>query len=138
MRIHTDKLTADDMFDALNLVKQYGRITHDVAFDPIVAYNSKTHNRAYEIQLGASNGGNLPEGYVNQYGKRQKTRRTRNAADPTLRFSATWHEWGWFIALLYYKDADARWGDRKNPIYSGKHDFHNKTRGDFAGVLING
>jgi hypothetical protein len=138
MRIHTDKLTADDMFDALNLAKQHGLIMHGVAFDPIVAMNSKTHNRAYEIQLGAFEQVGLPANYVNRYGKRQKCRRVRNAANPTLRFSATWHEWGWFIAILYRKDPDARWGDRKRPDYANSGDFHSKTQGKFAGVLVNG
>jgi hypothetical protein len=139
MRLHT-KLTADDLFDALRKVKDAGRMTGDVTFDPITAYRSQTHPRAYEIQLGALNGGGLPAGYTNQYGKRQKCRRTRNSnrGDSLHRFSATWHEWGWFIALLYRADPDARWGDRKMPVYKDRDDFHNKTHGDFAGVLING
>ena len=110
MRLHTS-LTADDLFDALNYAKQAGRITRDVTFDPITAYRSQTHPRAYEIQLGASQGGSLPADYTNQYGKRQKCRRTRNGNyTGELRFAATWHEWGWFIAKVFEMDPSARWG----------------------------
>jgi hypothetical protein len=145
MRLHTS-LTADDLFDALNLAKQHGLITHDVRFDPITAYNSQTHPRAYEIQLGASQGGGLPAGYTNQYGKRQKCRRTRNGNyTRDLRFAATWHEWGWLMALIYRADPNARWGSKASAAnmwgrggYQNRDDFHNKTHGDFAGVLVNG
>lgn len=136
MRIHSDKITADDCYDALNLARQRGKVTGDVTFDPITAYNSQDKARAYEIQLGASVPGGLPENYVNKYGQRQKCRRVRNSVQGSgsYRFSATWEEWGWFIAYLYRADPNARWGSVKYPVYKDRDHFHRETHGQFAGV----
>jgi len=130
MRLHTN-LTELDLWNALRKAVSDGHITADVWFDPIEAHGSSTHPRAFEIQLGASNGGNLPAGYVNQYNKRQKCRRVRNAANPELRFSATWHEWGWFLAEIFEMDPTARVGGKKNPVYNGRDDFDCKTHYQF-------
>jgi hypothetical protein len=130
MRLHTS-LTADDIYAALKSAKDKGLITQDVQFDPIVAHDSYTHERAYEIQLGAETGGGLPEDYTNRYGKRQKSRRVRNGSySPHYRFAATWHEWGWFMAEVFDADPAARWGD-KSWGYNGRNDFDNKTQWQF-------
>lgn len=132
MRLHTS-LTADDIHRALIRAKAAGHVTSDVGFDPIVAHNSRSHPRAYEVQLGASNGGNLPADYTNQYGKRQKTRCVRNAKDTTYRFSATWHEWGWFMSEIYRLDSSALWGaGPRSAVYGSESDFHFKTHGLFS------
>ena len=130
MKLHT-RLTADDIYFALANAKHKGRITQDVQFDPIEAAGSRSHLRAYEIQLGTATGSGLPEHYTNQYGKRQKCRRTRNSRNANLRFSATWHEWGWFMAEVFNTDPYAMWGSKKWG-YDGRADFNVKTSNQFT------
>jgi hypothetical protein len=127
MRLHT-KLSRKDITEALNQASYKRHISWTVVFDPMEEHKSTTHPRAFEIQLGSEFGGNLPDYYVNRYGKRQKARRTRNISVSTAyKFSATWEEWGWFIAEIYKRDINARWGGVKRPIYSSYGDFHSKT-----------
>lgn len=40
--------------------------------------------------------------------------------------TASWTEWGWFLARVFERDPDARCGD-----YRGKDDFHWQTSGRF-------
>jgi hypothetical protein len=131
MRLHT-RLTETEVASALDRAKKNNLITQDVFFDPIEERGSSTHPRAFEIQLGAENGGGLPEDYTNQHGKRQKCRRVRNGSySAYYRFAATWHEWGWFMAEVFHADPAARWGD-KSWGYNGRDDFDSKTRGQFS------
>jgi hypothetical protein len=136
MRLHT-KLTSDDVYAALSRAKRTGRVSSTVVFDPITAYNSKTHPRAYEIQLGTFDS-YLPFNTFDQHGRRMRTRRTRNTRNYTddQRFAATWHEWGWFIAEIFAADPSARWGGNpatsKHPWgYFSEADFSKKTSGLF-------
>ena len=134
MRLHT-RLTSDDIDWALQRAKLNGKIANEVGFCPIVAMNSQTHPRAYEISLSSPDYVPLPEP-VNRYGKTQKTRRrARNGG-----WAATRREWGWFIAEIFDQDPDSRWGTR--PRYDGRDskrwgyfdqaDFDEKTNFEFV------
>lgn len=54
-------------------------------------------------------------------------------------WSATWHEWGWFIAEIFKADPGARFDGNpeksKRPKYiwgySSPKDFHEKTKHEF-------
>jgi hypothetical protein len=134
MRLHT-RLTADDIYAALQRAKDAGHIAPAVEFNPIFATGSQTHPRAYEISLTSPEYVPLPEP-VNRYGRVQKTRRrARNGG-----WAATWREWGWFMAELFVMDPDSRWGtrprhdgrDNKRWGYFNEADFHSKTNQEFT------
>lgn len=129
MKLHTS-LPASRVLSALMRARKAGHVTPDVVFAQFEEHTSRSHAHGYVIQLGAAAGGHLPEHYVNQYGKRQKCRRVRNSSvDMDHRFSATYHEWGWFMAEVFRMDPTAVFGAVKPKSwgYRGAVDFHLKT-----------
>jgi hypothetical protein len=135
MRIHT-KLTDDEIAEALATCQYNELIATGVRFAEYSAHGSRSHARAVDVQLGTGTGGKLPEGYATRYGTRQKTRRVRNGSGgrgasvnyaTTLKFAATWEEWGELIAELFRRDPGAKIG-----YYTDVNDFHDKTDGAFA------
>jgi hypothetical protein len=148
MRLHT-KLTYEQVEAALRRAKNKGHVATDVQFQGtqpdgamsyrlIAEYGSRTHNGAFDVQLGVSKYDPyvpLPADYVNQYGKRQKTRRSTNGKHYT--WAATWHEWGWFMAEIFDADPRAMFGNRGKPGrpgwgYDGVDDFDQKTNWQFC------
>lgn len=141
MRLHT-KLNRGDINAALERAKIKKRIAPGVYFatNKPESHGSHTHDHAFEIQLG-SDGGDfaslVPASAKNAYGKPQKTRRPRqNGGGGELRFAATWHEWGWFMAEVFAVDPDAMFGNRGKPGkpgwgYDGVADFEEKTNYQF-------
>ena len=130
MRIHT-YLTENEIRLALMTAKRKGKVADDVRFDPIAHHGSRSHEHAWEAQLGSSQCGNLPDHYVNMYGKRQKTRRVRNGGYGEYRYAATWHEWGWFLAEVFDMDPAAIVGNGRE-AYRGQEDFDQKTKWKFV------
>ena len=126
MRIHT-YLTENEIRLCMLTAKRKGKVAEDVHFDPLARYTSRSREHAWEVQLGSSKCGGLPEHYVNMYGKRQKTRRTRNSSDMVLRYAATWHEWGWFLNEIFDMDSTAHVGR----IYKNRLDFDKQTKYQF-------
>lgn len=145
MRLHT-KLTASEVTRALGNVKAAGRITPDVRFVVFTASNSRTHEHAFEIQLGTHDKHSLPEGAVDQRGKKMRVRRYKNSGTGGAYsdgywgnshesiYSATWWEWGWLMRALYDLDPDARWGglSQYGWGYRNVNDFHVKTDHKFS------
>lgn len=148
MRLHT-RLTYEQVEEALRRAKSKGHIAGDVEFQGtqpsgsvsyrlIGQFGSNTHDRAFEVQLGVDRNlpyTPLPADYVNQFGKRQKTRRTSNSHKNTT-YAATWHEWGWFMAEIFEADPQAMFGNRGKPGrpgwgYDGRDDFDQKTNWQF-------
>src|ERR1700722_2690850 len=131
MRLHT-KLNRSEIHAALDRAKLYGHVADDVQFldtnkpdaqtyQVIAQYSSQTHDNAFEISLGVDKDHTyqpLPDNYRNQFGTRQKTRRTARIYGY---WAATWEEWGWFIAEIFKADPDARWGTR--PRYDGRDKY---------------
>lgn len=86
-------------------------------------HGSRTHTRAFEIQLGAVNRNSLPAGYTDQNGKHPKVRKYKNG---TPVYAATWHEHGWVLAEFFRLDPDAN-----GFSYKGEADFHRQTGNQF-------
>lgn len=146
MRLHT-QLTGPDVGNALLRAKKAGRVTEDVQFTVFGTYKSRTHAYAYEIQLGTYDKHSLPEGTVDQHGKKMHVRRFKNSGNSGASseygyyenvWAATYDEWGWFIAEIFKADPTARWGPKPKPgrtgygIYASPDDFHEKTHGNFS------
>jgi hypothetical protein len=139
MRLHT-RLTINQLYDALLAAQDAGHVTKDVDFKPSPEmHGSRTHNRAFDVQLGTYSKDSLPAGTKDQHGKNMKVRRYRNAGDsgatsgwhePSV-WAATWHEWGWFMLEVFKLDPEARFGSAKDWHYAGLDDFHRKTEGAF-------
>lgn len=138
MRLHT-KLDREQILTALVKAKAAGHVADDVRFERLEEQpSSRTHDHQFEIQLGVPKAlpyVPLPADYTNQYGKRQKTRRTTNGS--ANNYAATWHEWGWFMAELFEEDPESRWGsdpDRaRHPWgYFSQQDFDAKTDYQFV------
>ena len=130
MRFHTH-LSEHHLHTALQRAKDKGRVAEDVEFMVLEEKTSRTHPRAFEVQLGVRKNHPyrpLPENHVNQYGRRQKTRRTANGVGGW--YAATWHEWGWFIAELFELDPQSRWGSNRSGYFS-QDDFDAKTKWQF-------
>jgi hypothetical protein len=136
MRIHTS-LTYSDMWAMLVAAKQAGKITQDIDFTANSMYGSKSHLRAFEIQLGTYDKHSLPPGTKDPRGKAYRVRRFKNSGksgaysdggggpfgrcDESV-YAATYDEWGWFLAYLFAADRLAKAG-----IYDGAADFQRKT-----------
>jgi hypothetical protein len=140
MRLHTS-LTYTQVCDALNQVKHAGQVTEDVRFMVMDRHGSRTHPRAFEVQLGTWCQTSLPEGYRDQDGKLMHVRRFKNTGNRGASsgygcdedvWSATWHEWGWFMARVFNMDPHARFGSLKGWHYDGYGDFMRKTNEQFT------
>lgn len=124
MKLHT-KLNSHQIYDALTDVKLGGGMTKDIYFVQFAYENSRTHPNGYLIQLGTTDQHSLPSGKKRHY----KNRHYKNSGDhgsDTI-WAATYDEWGWFIAELFERDPNAKFG-----YYSSRDDFNEKTNGKFA------
>jgi hypothetical protein len=121
VRIHTDTLAYRDFFDAQDTVKrETGAPVFFHGETSLPRYRSRPRRQAYVVKLASD--GTLTRRRVN-YG-------TARYADRFDRpFSATWDQWGWFLAHLFTVDPDAIAGP-----YNGADDFHTQTRNAYAGT----
>lgn len=138
MRLHT-KLTYAQVYGALRQAKDAGQVTEDVEFIVLADHGSRSRPRAFEVQLGTYDQCSLPAGYRDQYGKLMRVRRFKNTGSAGASsgvlcgdrvWSATWHEWGWFMARVFALDPGAVFGG-KGYGYHGREDFNYKTGQDF-------
>jgi hypothetical protein len=127
MRIHT-KLPLHQIDYALMRAKTKGHVGNVIEFTALNTHGSRTHDYAYEVQLGSYSSGGLPAGAHDARGKPQKTRRRANGGPA---WAATWSEWGWFMAEVFKKDPKALFGSVTDPAYNDDNDFHDKTGGVF-------
>lgn len=107
MRIHTDKITAQDI----------RRLAPDGTTPEIVQHGSRKRLRAFRVTLSTAGG-------TDRHGnKRCYARRTGQpgSAGETAR-AATWLEWGDLVAALYKLDPDAIISP-----YAGVDDFLRQT-----------
>lgn len=131
MRIHTT-LSEEQLRESLARAKESGTVAPVI--EPIVLseFGSHTHPHAFEVQLGSQEYDRLPEGYLNQYGKRQRTRRRNH---PNTAWAATYQEWGGFLAEVFRADPDAMVGNPRGKAspwgYDGAEHFHELTNGAF-------
>lgn len=137
MKLHTN-LDYMGVAYALKKAKDDGHVTQDVCFQgSLVPHGSRTHPRAFEVQLGTEDKTSLPCGYTDQYGHKMNVRRYKNSgscgaasewATGCNVYAATWDEWGWFIAAVFDADPQARFDTR----YLSRADFDAKTGGKFS------
>ena len=117
MRIHTGKITLAHIRTALADEQAFGRIAPHVSFKTLSEHGSRTHARAFEIQMEAA--------------YRDRGRRTGNSGsygpmgDGT--YAATFDEWGWLLAALYKLDPDMVVGAQGSPVYDSADLFHDRT-----------
>lgn len=128
MRLHT-KLDHMDVAAAMERAKQAGHVSRDVMFMTFEPHKSRTHPQAFELRLGSWDW-RLPEGTKDRTGRNMPRRRPLNTRDRST-YAATWHEWGWFMAQVFWADPDARFGDLKDWHYAGYADFMDKTEDAF-------
>lgn len=130
MRIHTDRLTMSDLFDAAKIAR--------VEFDRLDQKGSRSRDRAFDFTLT---------------GESRRRPNNRGQGDPDA-YAATWDQWGVFLGVLfdrdpkmvtpYYKDAaefDYRTDYRFNPDGNDRgrngyepNDMHGDHTFRFAGV----
>jgi len=109
MRLHTNVLHESTIYD---MVKGWGRNPlpgkADITVGALTVHGSRTHARAFELQL-AGNG-------------------ISGGAYGGLNFTtATWDEYGIILAKLFMIDPNMRVGGAKNPVYEDAGDFHQIT-----------
>lgn len=110
MRIHSEKITAQDIFAA---TKANGMTGVDAA---VMSHRSHTHTWAFEVTLTGNSG------------RRVNTGTSGGHAED---HAATWDEWGIFLAHLFAVDPQARVGGAKYPVYADAEEFHDVTYGRF-------
>ena len=147
MRIHTDHHTAESIRAALRIAQDAGLIHPGVIVAKLDEHGSRSRRRAYEVQLGAPSGTpsflaadgreyltNLITGYggdpdsAERAARRAARRFSRNGygtAPADSPMTATWHEWGYFLAALFAAD-----GDMSTGPYSDSYDFAVETAGE--------
>lgn len=139
MILHTS-LSQRQVRMALTRAQAAGLVTPDVGFAVFGPRRSRTHQLAIEVQLGTTDKHSLPEGTVDQRGKRMRVRRYKNSGSHGAAsewaigrslYAATWHEWGWFMAGIFTADPRARFGGLTGWGYKDAADFHVKTGGLF-------
>lgn len=147
MRIHTS-LTAKDIHTILKAQKNAGRIGDTVDFAVFESHNSRTHDRAFEVQLASSTCESfIPAGlkeFATTQGapkvalSRASRRRARNnnvSAHATHNYAPSWHEWGHFIAGIFDADSSAKVGsynDIDSFIYQTGTQFRSPREIDYA------
>lgn len=128
MRLHTS-LTDNEVMATLVRAKGAGHVTANIGFAGWGRHGSRSHARAFEIQLGTWDKNSLPAGYTDQRGRTMNVRKYANSghARADAVYAATWREWGWFMAEVFAADPSAKFGP-----YDGRCDFNNKTHGEFC------
>lgn len=104
MKLHTDSLTRQDIRNALQAAKNAGNVDSRVYFTTLDERGSRSHSRAYEVQLGWM-GDKVPGD-----GRRWKNSGS-SGADSV--YAAFYDEWGWFILELYRLDPELVFGHYK-------------------------
>ena len=141
MRIHSDIITTGHVVRALNAAKSAGLVADCVYVDRLTTHGSRKRKGAVDVTLGSTSGeswisqqvlGFLEDhGATRQQVNKAKRRASRSGglggagASPELGRSATWHEWGAFIAELFAIDPEAIIGQ-----YDKADSFHWQTYND--------
>ncbi len=109
MRIHTDKLTRQDLFAALPC---------RVDIDEAMEHGSRKRSHAFEVRLIVWDGG---KGTSHPYRRNSGQYGADNAG-----YAATYDEWGWWLAELFDRDPEMIAAQ-----YKGRSDFHTQTSGNY-------
>jgi hypothetical protein len=118
MKLHSNNITEQDIRDALKTEKESGRIAPTVTFKVLDPKGSRSHVRAFEVQLHSWD-------YVPRDGRRRGNDGAYGAMQEY--WAATYDEWGFFLAALYRVDPNMVCGTVKNPVYADEYDYTWKT-----------
>jgi hypothetical protein len=128
MKLHTNVLTEQDIRDALESEKASGRIAPYVRFKVMDPKGSRSHMRAFEVQLESVD-------CIARDGRRRGNDGAYGAMQEM--WAATYDEWGFFLAALFRVDPDLICGTVKNPVYDGVDDYNEKTAETYTlGALL--
>lgn len=111
MKLHSDKISTQDIREALETARAKGKIVGDTELLVLEEQGSRKRENGWEVRLGVKH----RDGVHNR-------RNMNNTA-----YSATWEEWGWFIVELFELDIDLEFGS-----YTSYNEFHTQTRYNFA------
>lgn len=134
MRLHT-YLSADEIIACLNRARLNDRVAFDVRVVTVDVYKSRTHHHAFEVNIGVPGDTYmpLPKGAYNKDGTTVDQRKRTAGIGPSRKvWSATWSEWGWFLAELFSADPAARVVDRNRGDFNGRDEFHARTFHEFT------
>lgn len=121
MKLHTNTLTSQDVRNALATAKEDGHITRDIEFVVFNSAGSRSHKRAFELQLGT------PDKYSGPTNSRHH--KNSGVAGASHIYAATYAEWGWLIDALFDLDESLVFGP-----YKSRQDFDTQTRDAFVKV----
>lgn len=113
MRLHTNKLTWQDISKALQTAKQSGNVASHIHFESQSEHGSRSHARAFEIQLGT---------YSKLPGDKRRYKNSGQYGASNV-YAATYDEWGYFIKELFVLDPELVFGH-----YKSQADFNNQTK----------
>jgi hypothetical protein len=117
MRLHTNSLEWSDLYKALNSAKGKGLVASHIEFVTSSSHGSRTHNRAFEIQLGTDT-------KISGDKRRYKNSGQYGASNV---YAATYDEWGWFIKELFTLDNELSFGH-----YKSFDDFNRMTENKYV------
>jgi hypothetical protein len=130
MRIHSDKLREQDIYDALKSEKESGRIADSVHFRVMTVHGSKSHELGFEVQLES-------HGQIKGDGRRRGNSGQYGPMGYDDGYAATFDEYGFFLAALFRLDPEMVCGTVKHPIYDGVDDYNEKTAETYTlGALV--
>jgi hypothetical protein len=92
-------LTATEITDALRDVKSQGLVSLAVRFDQLETAGSRTHRFCHRVHIAVTERDAVHRRYSNS-----------GTCGASGRWSATWEDWGWFIAEIFRCDPGARAG----------------------------
>lgn len=128
MRIHSNILTTETITQALKSAQDNGRAGKTIFFDVLTSHKSRSRSDAFEVQLASSTcesfkaAGIENAGYSDAAQKRASRRHARQWSNDRGNYAPTWHEWGHFIAELFWIDPNAIVGG-----YGGQDSFEYQT-----------
>lgn len=128
MRVHSDILTVETIQQALKNAQSNGRTGETVFFDVLTKHGSRKRKGAFEVQIASSTCASFKSVDLDEAGysaaaiKRASRRHTRQWSAGPDNYAPTWHEWGHFIAELFWIDPNAIVGG-----YNGQDSFEYQT-----------
>ena len=130
MKLHT-KLSSHDVYDSMAVTKARGLMTKDVKFTQFIEQPSRSHPNGFLIQLGTHDKRSGPKNsrYYKNTGKRGANS-GRYEGYPM--WAATYDEWGWFIADIFDRDPDAKFGH-----YTSQKRFNELTNNKYQLTYLN-
>lgn len=125
MRIHTNKLSWKSLHLALLNAQADGNIAAHVELIKSDECGSRSHARAFEVRLGTD--------YKEKSDKRTFLNSGNHGAASSANgyegvYSATYDEWGWFLAALYKMDPTIKCAG----MYDNAEHFHRRTENKYV------